>query len=110
MSRLTTSNGHDYSFAFERQSDASIRPYITSQPDYGSQSTIASDTHRAQDEQGRYYVEWDEPIYTVAEAKEVAGEWAKRTDVYIDTGDWVPYKKVAQSAIAEDDIPEGTFF
>ncbi len=109
MARLTTSNGREYSFSFERQNDGSIRPYITNQPDYGTQSTAASDTHRQKDEQGRWYIAWDEALYTTAEAKEVAAEFARRTDVFIDTGDWVPYK-AAEPAPAHDEIPEGTFF
>ncbi len=109
MARLTTSNGRDYSFSFERQLDGSIRAYITDQPDYGSQSEAASETHRTKDEDGRWYVGWEEPLYTVAEAKEVAAEFAKRTDVYLDTGDWVPYKKTSQLVPAQEEISDGTF-
>jgi hypothetical protein len=107
MARLTTSNGRDYSFSFERQSDGTIRAYITGQPDYGSQSTAASDTHRKGGADGRYYIDWPEPLYLEAEAKEAAGEWAKRNDLYIDTGNWVPYKKIAQEPLAHDELPSG---
>jgi len=110
MSRLTTSNGRDYSFSFDRQLDGSIRVYITSQPDYGSQSGAAAETHRMQDADGRWYVPWEEPLYTVAEAKEVAAEFAKRTDVYIDTGDWVPYKQTPQQEPAQEGIPDGAVY
>lgn len=111
MTRLTTSNGRDYSFSFERQLDGSIRPYITGQPDYGSQSEAAAETHRVQDEDGRWYVAWDEPLYTVAEAREVVAEWAKRNDYYIDTGDWVPYKKSARLRPTEqEELPDDAIF
>ena len=111
MARLTTSNGRDYAFTFERQLDGSIRPYITEQPAYGSRSDGLAETHREQDEEGRFFVAWDEPLYTVEDAKEVAGEFSKRTDVYIDTGVWKPYKKAALPATTqENEIPEGTVF
>jgi hypothetical protein len=93
MAIFTTSNGRDYEFAFERQLDGSIRPYITKQPSYGSRSDAASETHRAQDEDGRWYVAWEVTLYTVAKAKEAAAAWAKRTDYYIDTGTWKPYRQ-----------------
>jgi hypothetical protein len=103
MAIFTTSNGRDYEFDFERRLDGSIRLFITKQPSYGSRSEEASDTHRAQDEDGRWYVPWDEPLYTVAEAKEAAAAWAKRTDVYIDTGKWKPYKKTDQQQPAHEE-------
>lgn len=99
MARFTTSNGRDYRFSFERQLDASVRTYITGQPDYGSRSDAAAETHRAQDVDGRWYVPWEETLYLVAEAREAAAAWAKRTDVYIDTGEWIPYKETAQEQL-----------
>jgi hypothetical protein len=104
MAIFTTSNGRDYKFSFERRLDGSIRPYIVSQPSYGLRSDEASETHRAQDrEDERWYVPWDEPLYTVAEAKEAAAAWAKRTDVYLDKGVWIPYEKTNQQLLPYDD-------
>ena len=102
MAIFTTSNGNTYEFSFERRLDGSIRPYITKQPSYGTRSDTASETHRAQDEDGRWYVPWEEPLYTVAEAKEAAAAWAKRTDVYIDTGVWKSYKKAVEQPAQEE--------
>ena len=111
MTICTTSSGNTYEFSFERQLDGSIRAYITSQPDYGSQSDTAAETHRMQDEDGRWYVAWDEALYTKEEAKEVAAEWSRRTDVYINTGDWVPYKKSAQGrSAAQEEVPDDAIY
>src|SRR2546425_9623756 len=101
MAKLTTSNGRDYEFAFERQLDGSIRPFIVKQPGYGSRSDGASETHRNQDEDGRWYVAWHEGLYTVADVKEAVGEWAKRTDVFIDTGEWKPYTTAEHPLLQE---------
>src|SRR5437764_13645230 len=109
MARLTTSNNRDYEFTFERQLDGSIRPYTTKQPAYGSRSDGLAETHRAKAEDGRWYVPWDEPLYTVEDARAAAGEWARRNDYYIDTGEWVPYTGTAQQESAQDEIPPGRF-
>lgn len=101
MAIFTTSNGRNYKFSFERQLDGSIRPHIADQPDYGSRSDAALKTHRMQDEDGRWYVPWEEALYTVAEAKEAAAAWAKRTDVYIDTGEWIPYKRTEEQPLTQ---------
>ncbi len=96
MATYTTSNGRDYEFSFERQLDGSIRPYISKQPDYGERDADPQATHRSKDNDGRLYVDWTKKLYTMKDAKEVAAEWAKRTDVYIDTGTWKPYRKTNQ--------------
>ena len=50
----------------------------------------------------RWYVPWEEPLYTVAEAKEAAAAWGKRTDVYIDTGEWIPYTNTGEQPLAQE--------
>lgn len=75
----------DYGFSFERLSDGSIRPYITSMPSYGGRSTGLHTTHRLQDG-GRYYVCWDRPLYNVADVKQVVSMWSDLTQEYIKTG------------------------
>ncbi len=95
MATFTTSNNNTYEFSFERQLDGNIRPYIVTQPSYGSRDTDLHKTHRNKDGE-RYYVCWDTKLYTMADAKPVAAEWAKRTDRYVETGQ--PFKKEAARA------------
>ena len=94
MSTYTTGYGNTYEFSFEKQSDGSIRAYITRQPSYGSRDTDPHKIHRNRDG-SRYYVCWDTPLRSLDDAKKVAAEWAKRTDRYIRSG--VPIEKPGSS-------------
>lgn len=89
MSRMVyyrTRDGRaDYGFSIERQSDGTYRPYIASQPDYGSRSAGAHETHRLSDG-GRKFVCWDRALHSEEEARTVAGLWADATQNYIRTG------------------------
>lgn len=76
----------DYGFSVERQSDGMYRPYITSQPNYGSRSTGAHETHRLTGSGGRKYVCWDRPLRSEEEANNVAALWADATQNYIRAG------------------------
>jgi hypothetical protein len=76
----------DYGFSIERQSDGTYRPYITSQPGYGSRSTGAHQTHRLTGEGGRKYICWNRSLRSQEEAKSVAALWADATQDYIRTG------------------------
>jgi hypothetical protein len=76
----------DYGFSIERQSDGTYRPYIASQPTYGSRSTGAHETHRLTGAGGRKFVCWDRPLHSEEEAKNVAALWADATQAYILTG------------------------
>jgi len=75
----------DYEFSIERQSDGTYTSFIVSQPDYGSRSTGAHDTHRLST-RDRHYVCWDRPLRSEEEAKSVAALWADATQEYIRTG------------------------
>ena len=92
MATYTTSRGRTYEFSFERQSDGSILPFIVRQPGYGSRETSSEATHRLY-VGSRPYVCWTKPIRSEREALKVASGWAKRTDVYIDTGDTGVWKR-----------------
>jgi hypothetical protein len=87
--KYTTTRGRTYEFSFERQYDGSIRPYIVSQPSYGTRSTSVNTTHRLHDN-GRPYICFTAKLTTMKDAAAVAEGWAKRTDLYIDTGVWKP--------------------
>lgn len=76
----------DYTFAFQEQSDASWRAYIVKQPDYGSRPTGLHATHRLVDDDGRYYVCWTDPLWSITDAKRVAALWADATQFYIKNG------------------------
>lgn len=89
MANYTTSRGRTYEFSFERQPDGSTRSYIVRQPSYGSRSTDPHTIHRLPDG-NRHYVCFTTKQYTIKDAAAVAEGWAKRTDVYIDTGVWKP--------------------
>src|SRR6266705_6301425 len=80
-----TSNGTEYEFLFEKQDNGSIRIEIVKQPDYGSRDESPLWTHRTYGGK-RYYVDWATPINSLSDAKQVAAEWAKRTERYIKTG------------------------
>jgi hypothetical protein len=82
----TRDGGSDYGFSIERQSDGTYRPYIASQPTYGSRSTGAHETHRLTGAGGRKFVCWDRPLHSEEEAKTVAALWADATQNYIRTG------------------------
>jgi len=90
MSRMVyyrTRDGRaDYGFSIERQSNGTYRPYITSQPAYGSRSTGAHETHRLTGDGGRKFVCWDRALHSEEEAKTVAALWADATQNYIRTG------------------------
>jgi len=85
MATYTFPNGNVYTFSFEKQSNGTIRAYITNMPLYGSRDTNLVATHRHADGQ-RHYVCWDTPLYTQADADAVAKGWARRTERYITTG------------------------
>lgn len=76
----------DYGFSIERRSNGTYRPYIVSQPDYGSRATGAHATHRLTDSGGRQYVCWNRPLQNEEDAKQVAATWADATQQYIKTG------------------------
>ena len=76
----------DYGFSVERQRDGTWRPYITSQPGYGSRAADAHSTHRLTDGAGRSYVCWTHQLQSEPEAKTVAARWADATQQYIRTG------------------------
>jgi hypothetical protein len=76
----------DYGFSIERQSGGTYRPYVASQPNYGSSSTGDHETHRLTGSGGRKYVCWDRPLHSEEEAKTVAALWADATQNYIRTG------------------------
>lgn len=92
MATFTTSRGRTYEFSFERQSNGNIRPYIVRQPDYRGRDSSCIATHRLY-ESGRPYICFTGIIHTANEATAVAEAWAKRTDVYIDTGDSGVWKR-----------------
>ncbi len=75
----------DYGFSLEQQSDGSFRAYITSMPSYGSRNTSLHTTHRLTDT-GRFYVCWNQKIYSSTELKQVVALWADLTQRYIKTG------------------------
>ena len=75
----------DYGFSFERQADGSWRAYIVSMPSYGLRETSLSVTHRLTDG-GRYYVCWNQPLWSETDVRKVAALWADLTQVYIRTG------------------------
>ena len=75
----------DYRFSIEEQRDGTYRPFILSQPNYGSRSTGAHETHRLT-AGGRHYVCWNRPIRSQDEAKGVAARWADATQEYIKSG------------------------
>jgi hypothetical protein len=76
----------DYGFSFESQSDGSWRAYIVSMPSYGHRDTSLHVTHRLRDLDGRYYVCWSQPLYSLEDIKKVAALWADLTQEYIKTG------------------------
>jgi hypothetical protein len=86
MAVYTTSRGRTYEFSFVPQPDGSIRPYIVRQPSYGSRDSSCTATHRLYDG-SRPYICFTGKLRTTKEAAAVAEAWAKRTDVYIDSGD-----------------------
>ena len=87
MAIYETSNGSVFEFSVERQLDGSIRAYIVRQPSYGSRDSSCQTTHRLKDkDEDRYYVCWNELLYTMADVKKVAADWSRRTDRYIKTG------------------------
>jgi hypothetical protein len=75
----------DYGFSLERQTDGSLRPYITSMPSYGSRDTGLHTTHRLS-EGNRYYVCWSRSLHSEQEVKDVVSLWADLTQTYIRTG------------------------
>ncbi len=84
--KYRTNDGRaDYRFSFEEQRNGQWRAFILSQSSYGSRSTGLHPTHRLTSG-GRYYVCWDGPIRSLAEAKSVAAKWANCTQDYIRTG------------------------
>lgn len=74
-----------FTFSFETQTDGSVRAYILNMPSYGSRNTGLHSTHRLTSG-ARYYVCREPAVYSVADARIVAGRWAERTQRYIRTG------------------------
>lgn len=77
----------DYGFSIERQADGTYRPYIASQPSYGSRATGAHETHRLSGDSGRKFVCWNRALRSEEEARSVAALWADATQNYIRTGE-----------------------
>ena len=81
-----TSDGQaDYQFSFERLGPEEWRAYIVWQPSYAGRSEDPNTIHRLT-YGGRKYVCWDRPLKSEADARQVAGEWADRTQEYIRSG------------------------
>jgi hypothetical protein len=79
-------NGGTYTFLFHEQENGSVSiQVVPNKPFYGNRDTDPHKTH-LQYEQGKYFVRWDTPLYSLSDAKQVAAEWAKRTEEYIKRG------------------------
>ena len=75
----------DYCFSFEEQRDGTWRPYIVRHPSYQGRDESAHSTHRMSD-RGRKYLDWVNPLRSLAQAKQAAAAWADFTQNYIRTG------------------------
>ncbi len=83
--RAELSNGSGYSFMFRGQDNGSVIIEVPRKPDYGNQSTDPHKTHLLHE--GDRNIVCCEPLpRTLADAKKVAAEWAKRTDRYVRSG------------------------
>ena len=78
-------DGVDFEFSFEQAADGSFRIYILSNVEYRGRDSSCHATHRLRDGD-RYYVCWSGTIWTEAEARQVAAQWADRTQTYRKTG------------------------
>jgi hypothetical protein len=86
--KYRTNDGQaDYEFSFEQQPRGNWRAYIVSQPSYGSRDRGAVPTHRDTDiRDGRRYVCWDTPIWSMSDLRAVVSLWSDRTQRYIKYG------------------------
>ena len=81
----TKSGKNRFSFSFEKQSNGTVRAYVSRQPSYRGRPRDGHSTHRY-GVNSRPYVCYEPQPRSLKSAINVAKKWSDKTERYIDRG------------------------